>query len=201
MSQALSKKSASRRDALKTLLLATAVATVGISAPFHAFAENKTVKVGIMGGEDENVWAVVAEQAKKNGLDLELVIFNDYNQPNEALERKEIDANSFQHKPYLDAQVDQHGYKMSVAGYTAVWPIGVYSRKIKDLGELKEGAVVGVPNDPSNEGRALRVQPQLILSKILKSWILKSLMQAWLAAQLMILISLLSIMTGHSKQI
>ncbi len=166
MSQALSKKSASRRDALKTLLLATAVATVGISAPFHAFAENKTVKVGIMGGEDENVWAVVAEQAKKNGLDLELVIFNDYNQPNEALERKEIDANSFQHKPYLDAQVDQHGYKISVAGYTAVWPIGVYSRKIKDLGELKEGAVVGVPNDPSNEGRALRVLEEKELIKL-----------------------------------
>lgn len=166
MSQTLSKKLTSRRTALKSFFLATMVATIGITAPMQAFAEDKTIKVGIMGGEDENVWAVVAEQAKKNGLNLELVIFNDYNQPNEALARKEIDANSFQHKPYLDAQIDQHGYDISVAGYTAVWPIGIYSRKIKDLSELKDGAVVGVPNDPSNEGRALRVLEEKELIKL-----------------------------------
>ncbi len=156
MSSVLSRYSLTRRAGLKAALFTAAALTVGFaSAPSHA--EDKTIKVGIMGGEDEDVWKVVAEEGKKHGLNIERVTFNDYNQPNEALERKEIDANAFQHKPYLDEQIKQHGYKISVAGYTAVWPIGIYSRKIKSLDELKEGAVVGVPNDPSNEGRALRV--------------------------------------------
>jgi D-methionine transport system substrate-binding protein len=156
MSSVLSRYSLTRRAGLKAALFTAAALTVGFAcAPSHA--EDKTIKVGIMGGEDEDVWKVVAEEGKKHGLNIERVTFNDYNQPNEALERKEIDANAFQHKPYLDEQIKQHGYKIGVAGYTAVWPIGIYSRKIKSLDELKEGAVVGVPNDPSNEGRALRV--------------------------------------------
>ncbi len=164
MSSVLSRH-ATRRAGLKALLFAAAAMTAGFAAaPGHA--EDQTIKVGIMGGEDEDVWKVVAEQAKKNGLTIQTVNFNDYTQPNEALERKEIDANSFQHKPYLDEQIKQHGYKISVAGYTAVWPMGVYSRKHKSLDELQEGAVIGVPNDPSNEGRAIRVLEQKGLIKL-----------------------------------
>ena len=156
MSSVLSRFNVTRRAGLKAALFAAVALTIGAGvAPSHA--EDKLVKVGIMGGQDEDVWKVVAEQAAKQGLKVELINFNDYTQPNEALERKEIDANAFQHKPYLDAQIQQHGYKISVAGYTSVFPIGIYSRKHKSLDELKEGAVVGVPNDPSNEGRALRV--------------------------------------------
>lgn len=157
MSKILSSTAITRRNSLKALVFAAAAFSVGFSALGAAQAAEQTVKVGIIGGEDESVWKVVAEEAAKKGLKVETVIFNDYNQPNEALERKEIDANAFQHKPYLDAQIQQHGYKIGIAGYTAVWPIGVYSRKVKSLGELKDGSVVGVPNDPSNEGRALRV--------------------------------------------
>lgn len=157
MSKILSSTAITRRNSLKALVFTAAAFSVGFSALGAAQAAEQTVKVGIIGGEDESVWKVVAEEAAKKGLKVETVIFNDYNQPNEALERKEIDANAFQHKPYLDAQIQQHGYKIGIAGYTAVWPIGVYSRKVKSLGELKEGSVVGVPNDPSNEGRALRV--------------------------------------------
>ncbi|MGU3575875.1 MetQ/NlpA family ABC transporter substrate-binding protein [Brucellaceae bacterium C25G] len=146
----------SRRSSLKALLFAATAFTIGLS-PLAVQAQEQTVKVGIMGGEDEAVWKVVAEEASKNGLKVETVIFNDYNQPNEALSRKDIDANAFQHKPFLDAQIQQHKYDIDVAGYTAVWPIGIYSRKIKSLDEIKEGAIIGVPNDPSNEGRALRV--------------------------------------------
>ncbi|GAA0599220.1 MetQ/NlpA family ABC transporter substrate-binding protein [Paenochrobactrum glaciei] len=145
----------SRRNSLKAILFAATAFSIGL-APLAVQAQD-AVKVGIMGGEDESVWKVVVEEAAKKGLTVETVIFNDYNQPNEALDRKEIDANSFQHTPFLDAQIQQHGYKISVAGYTAVWPIGIYSRKLKSLDEVKEGAVIGVPNDPSNEGRALRV--------------------------------------------
>lgn len=145
-----------RRATLAALFAAAATATV--SLPNHASAEDKkVVKVGIISGEDEDVWRVVQQEGAKRGLTIETIVFNDYTQPNEALERGEIDANAFQHKPYLDNQVAQQGYKITPVGYTGVWPIGLYSKKHKTVAELPEGAVVGVPNDPSNEGRALRV--------------------------------------------
>lgn len=145
-----------RRAALAGLM-AAAVSTFAL-VPAPASAEDKTsVKVGIMSGEDEDIWRVVAAEAAKKGLTVEAVTFNDYTQPNEALERGEIDANAFQHGPYLENQIQAHGYKIVVAGYTAVWPIGIYSNKHKSVAELPEGAVIGVPNDPSNEGRALLV--------------------------------------------
>lgn len=138
------------------VLLASAVAIVSLAAP--SFAEDKTaVKVGIMSGEDEDVWRVVTAQAAERGLTIETVVFNDYTQPNEALERGEIDANAFQHKPYLDNQIKTQGYHIVPVGYTGVWPIGLYSKKYANIADLPEDAVIGVPNDPSNEGRALRV--------------------------------------------
>ncbi|MER8972792.1 MULTISPECIES: MetQ/NlpA family lipoprotein [unclassified Mesorhizobium] len=138
------------------VLFASAVGIVGLAAP--SFAEDKTaVKVGIMSGEDEDVWRVVTAQAAERGLTIETVVFNDYTQPNEALERGEIDANAFQHKPYLDNQIKTQGYHIVPVGYTGVWPIGLYSKKYTKIADLPEGAVIGVPNDPSNEGRALRV--------------------------------------------
>lgn len=152
-----SPKSPSRRAGLKALLFSAIALTAGFAAPASGVAQEKTIKVGIMSGQDEDIWKVVATEAAKHGLKIETVNFSDYTQPNEALARKEIDANAFQHKPYLDAQIEQHGYKIEPAGYTAVFPIGVYSRKVKSLSELKDGASIGIPNDPSNEGRALRV--------------------------------------------
>lgn len=122
-----------------------------------ASADPTRIKVGIIGGEDESVWAVAVQEAKARGLDLQLVVFNDYTQPNEALQNGEIDANAFQHQPYLDAQIAAHGYAISPVGLTAVWPIGLYSKKYHAVADLPEGAVVGVPNDPSNAGRALNL--------------------------------------------
>jgi D-methionine transport system substrate-binding protein len=147
--------SLSRRAALT--VAASAAALIAFAAPAPSFAEDKSIKVGIMSGEDEDVWRVVTSEAAKKGLKIETITFNDYTQPNEALERGEIDANAFQHQPYLDNQVKQHGYHIVSVGYTGVWPIGLYSKKHKSVAELPGGAVIGVPNDPSNEGRALRV--------------------------------------------
>ncbi|GAA3071976.1 MetQ/NlpA family lipoprotein [Rhizobium viscosum] len=147
--------SLSRRAALA--VAASAAALISFAAPAPSFAEDKSIKVGIMSGEDEDVWRVVTSEAAKKGLKIETVTFNDYTQPNEALERGEIDANAFQHQPYLDNQIKQNGYHIVRVGYTGVWPIGLYSKKHKSVAELPDGAVIGVPNDPSNEGRALRV--------------------------------------------
>jgi D-methionine transport system substrate-binding protein len=151
----ISAISISRRAALA--VAASAATLIAFAAPALSFAEDKSIKVGIMSGEDEDVWRVVTSEAAKKGLKIETITFNDYTQPNEALERGEIDANAFQHQPYLDNQIKQNGYHIVRVGYTGVWPIGLYSKKHKSVAELPEGAVIGVPNDPSNEGRALRV--------------------------------------------
>ncbi|EJC83959.1 lipoprotein, YaeC family [Rhizobium leguminosarum bv. trifolii WSM2297] len=146
----------SRRAALAAVAV-SAAALFAFAAPAPSFAEDKSIKVGIMAGEEEDIWRVVTSEAAKKGLKIETVIFNDYTQPNEALERGEVDANAFQHQPYLDNQIKQHGYHITRVGYTGVWPIGLYTKKYKSVAEIPEGAVIGVPNDPSNEGRALRV--------------------------------------------
>jgi len=138
------------------LALAAALALAGSGLLPQASAQAaQSIKVGIMGGEDEDVWKVVAADAAKNGLTVTTVVFNDYTQPNEALERGDVDANAFQHKPYLDNQIKTRGYHIVPVGYTAVWPIGLYSHKVHSVADLPKGAIVGVPNDPSNEGRAL----------------------------------------------
>ncbi|ARO26342.1 methionine-binding lipoprotein MetQ (plasmid) [Rhizobium sp. TAL182] len=155
----------SRRAALAAVAVSAAT-LFAFAAPAPSFAEDKSIKVGIMAGEDEDVWRVVTSEAAKKGLTIETVIFNDYTQPNEALERGEIDANAFQHQPYLDNQIQQHGYHIVPVGYTGVWPIGLYSKKHKAVAEIPEGAVIGVPNDPSNEGRALRVLQNVGLIKL-----------------------------------
>jgi len=145
-----------RRASLAALAVsALALATFASSLP--SVAADKSIKVGIMSGEDEDVWRVVTAEAEKKGLKIETITFNDYTQPNEALERGEIDANAFQHQPYLDNQIKTHGYHIVRVGYTGVWPIGLYTKKYKAVFEIPEGAIVGLPNDPSNEGRALRV--------------------------------------------
>lgn len=133
----------------------------------QAMAEEQTkIKLGVMDGPEAEVWKTALDEAKKQGLDIELIYFSDYALPNEAVNSGDIDANAFQHKPYLDAQLEQRGYKLSIAGYTVLYPVGVYSRKIKDLKDLRDGAIVGVPNDPSNGGRALRLLDTLGIIKL-----------------------------------
>ena len=141
------------------LLAATSAVMIssGILAPLSLAqaADKTTIKVGIISGEDEDVWREVVKQAAAKGLTVKPVVFNDYNQPNEALQNGEVDANAFQHQPFLDNQIKVNHYDIVRVGYTAVWPIGLYSKKVKTADELKEGAVIGVPNDPANEARGL----------------------------------------------
>lgn len=115
------------------------------------------LKVGISGGDAEIIWAKVKEIAAADGLDVNIVVFNDYLLPNAALDAGDLDANAFQHKPFLDNQIKARGYKIVPVGDTIVAPIGLYSRKSKSVGEIKDGASIGIPNDPSNGGRALRL--------------------------------------------
>ena len=143
-----------KRQLFKTAL-ATLLLGMGVAASQITLADSQTVRVGIMSGEDEDVWRVVAANAAKQGLAIKVTTFSDYTQPNEALSEHDLDANSFQHKPYLDAQIKARGYQIVPVGFTYVQPIGLYSRKVKSVADLPDGATIGVPNDPSNEGRSL----------------------------------------------
>lgn len=92
---------------------------------------------------------------KAQGINLVVKTLDDDAQLNPALDEKEIDANYFQHVPYLNSVIKEKGYKFAVVGKVHIEPIGFYSQKIKSLNELKSGATIGIPNNPSNEYRAL----------------------------------------------
>ena len=136
-------------------VIALAVAT-GFSAA-TAFAQDKPIKVGVTGGPHAQILEQVRKVAEKDGLKIQIVEFSDYVQPNAALAAGDLDANSYQHKPYLDQQVKDRNYKIVDVGYTVNFPIGIYSKKVKSLKDLKEGARFGIPNDPTNGGRVLLV--------------------------------------------
>ncbi|HHW7507011.1 TPA: MetQ/NlpA family ABC transporter substrate-binding protein [Mannheimia haemolytica] len=114
------------------------------------------LKVGVMTGPEAQMTEVAVKIAKeKYGLDVELVQFTEYTQPNAALHSKDLDANAFQTVPYLEQEVKDRGYKLAIIGNTLVWPIAAYSKKIKNISELKDGATVAIPNNASNTARAL----------------------------------------------
>ena len=92
---------------------------------------------------------------KPQGYDLQIVEYSDYVQPNMALEGKELDANFFQHKPYLDDFNKEKGTRLVSIGAIHYEPFGIYAGKTKALADLKDGALVAVPNDTTNEARAL----------------------------------------------
>ncbi|MFI8496123.1 MetQ/NlpA family ABC transporter substrate-binding protein [Peribacillus butanolivorans] len=114
----------------------------------------KTVKVGVSSG-DTRTWEYIVDLAKKDGLNIELVTFNDYIQPNLALSEGEIDANSFQTVAYFDEFVNDQNLKLEAIGSTVIAPMGLYSKKHKDLKDLPNGATIAVPNEATNFGRAL----------------------------------------------
>lgn len=114
------------------------------------------IKVGITSGPEQEIAETAKKVAKeKYNLEVELVSFNDYVVPNEALNNGDIDANAFQHKLYLEEQSKQRGYKLAAVGNTFLYPIVAYSKKIKNISELKNGSTVVIPNDPTNGGRSL----------------------------------------------
>lgn len=127
---------------------------------------NKEITVGVTAGPHAQVMDFVAKEAEKQGLKVKVVEFNDYIQPNIALEQKELTANSFQHQPFLDNMVKERGLKLTSIGKTILLPMGLYSNKYKDLTTVPEGASVAIPNDPTNGGRALLLLQQAGLLKL-----------------------------------
>ena len=139
----------------RTLVQSAIALTFAAAFAAPAVAQDKPLKIGVTAGPHAQIFEQVKKIAEKDGLKIQIVEFSDYVQPNAALAAGDLDANSYQHKPYLDLQIKDRGYKFASVGYTVNFPIGLYSKKVKSLNELKEGARFGIPNDPTNGGRVL----------------------------------------------
>ena len=115
----------------------------------------KEIKIGATAGPHAEVAEAVAKEAQKQGLNVKVVEFTDYITPDKALASGDIDLNSYQHKPFLDNFNKQNNSDLVPIGKTILMRMGVYSDKVKDVKDIKEGGIVAIPNDPTNGGRGL----------------------------------------------
>lgn len=119
--------------------------------------EDGVLTIGVTAGPHEEIFELVKEKAAADGLDIELVVFNDYIAPNTALADGELDLNSIQTGPYLETVIEDTGYEFTKAFENITIPMGIYSEQYDTVDELQEGDTIAVPNTPSQEGRALLV--------------------------------------------
>jgi D-methionine transport system substrate-binding protein len=122
-------------------------------------SENEVVKIGVVGKGDAQ-WPAFVDAAAEEGITVELVDFGSYEQPNPALTEGEIDLNQFQHIVYLAEYNNASGSDLTPIGSTAIYPLGLYSKKYDDVDSIPEGETVAVPDDASNQARALNVLQQ-----------------------------------------
>ena len=147
----------------KNWIIWTVVAVVIVVIGWFSFGHSsqtssKTVTVGVVGqtSQDEAIWKEIAKVAKdKYGVTVKLKNFSDYNQPNKALQNGDVDLNAFQHQAFLDAWNKANKGTLVSIGTTFITPIHLYSKKVTDVKDLPDGATIAVPNDASNESRAL----------------------------------------------
>jgi D-methionine transport system substrate-binding protein len=132
------------------------LAMISILISCSSHEEDNSITVGTMSGPETELVDIAQKTAlQKYGLTVKIIEFNDYNLPNAALEDGTLDINIYQHLPFLQASIEANNYNLEVIGKTFVYPAGVYSNKIKNIKELKTDDIVAIPNDPSNEARAL----------------------------------------------
>lgn len=155
---------------LSSLILVLAVALSGCGGKSEDTQkkgqDKKVIKVGATAGPQAQVLEAVKPVLAKDGIEMQIIEFNDYTTPNVALSQGELDANSMQHRPFLEAQIEARDYKLTPIGQTVLLPMGLYSKKVKSLDELKDGATVAIPNDPSNGGRGLLLMQKVGLIKV-----------------------------------
>ena len=122
-----------------------------------AGTNSDVIKVGVVGSNEEEIWNFVKEELRKEDIHVEVVVFTDYNQPNKALDEGDIDLNAFQHYVFLEDYNAANNSNLQVIGETYLSPLGLYSNKVNNVEEIKEGDTIVVPNDPTNLGRALKL--------------------------------------------
>ncbi|WP_044642642.1 MetQ/NlpA family ABC transporter substrate-binding protein [Risungbinella massiliensis] len=136
------------------LLTFTILLALGSLVGCSSNAEETTVKVGIS-GSDTQVWDFIAKKAEKEGVKIEVVTFSDYVQPNLALADGSIDANAFQTIAYLNQFKNERKLDIKPIGTTVIAPMGIYSKKYKNINDIPNGSTITIPNDLTNGGRAL----------------------------------------------
>jgi len=124
---------------------------------FASAADRQKILIGVSPFPHGDVMKVVKKILEKEGYDLEIREFNDYVQPNLALAEKALDANYFQHIPYLNNMNKEKNLNLVWVAKMHIEPIGLYSKKIRTIGDLKKGDTLAIPNDPTNSARALRL--------------------------------------------
>lgn len=117
--------------------------------------DGEHVVVGVVGDAGEQVWQHVAKEAAKEGITIDVKLLTDYNTPNASLADGSLDLNSFQHVAFLEEWNSANNEDLVHIGYTTINPLRLYSQKVQSIDELEDGAVIGIPNDPTNGGRAL----------------------------------------------
>lgn len=120
-------------------------------------SDDTTLKIGASPTPHAEILEHVKPLLKDEGIDLEIVKFDDYVLPNQALSEGDIDANYFQHIPYLNKEIDEKGYDFVNAGAVHIEPMGLYSQKIKDISELEDGATIITSNSESDWGRIITI--------------------------------------------
>ena len=130
--------------------------TTGSDASGTPTTEPTVVTVGVVGANNQQ-WDTVNELLAAENIKVELIEFAEYALPNNALDAGEIDLNAFQHKAYLNNEIEKMNYNISVLGDTIVAPLSLYSDKITDVSELKAGDKIAVPSDATNEGRCFKI--------------------------------------------
>ncbi|MBN6206581.1 MetQ/NlpA family ABC transporter substrate-binding protein [Ralstonia pickettii] len=138
----------------KLFILTVGILAVILTACGSASDSDDVIKVGTTSAEMP-IWNLVKELAEEEGIEIELVKFDDYVQPNIALDNNEIDLNAFQTVVYFDSFIEDRELELSAVGTTSIWPMGIYSKEISDVSELQDGDQVIIPKDPTNLGRAL----------------------------------------------
>jgi D-methionine transport system substrate-binding protein len=146
----------------KLLVRATSASLLALVFTTQAAHADDVLRVAASPVPHAEILEFVKPRLKAEGVDLQIKVYTDYVQPNLVVDERQLDANFFQHRPYLDAfNKDRKTRVTEVPGATVhIEPFGGYSRKIKSIKELKNGAVVAIPNDPSNSGRALALLAQ-----------------------------------------
>lgn len=137
------------------ILLSTFCAFFLLLLPSCASHSKEELKVAASSVPHAEMLEAVKEELKGQGIDLVILVIDDYNIPNRALADKEVDANFFQHLPFMEEQIRQFSYPIESLASIEIEPMGIYSKKIESLSALKDNAIIAIPHDPTNEGRAL----------------------------------------------
>ncbi|MEW9500778.1 MetQ/NlpA family ABC transporter substrate-binding protein [Jeotgalibacillus marinus] len=136
----------------KTILTLISLLSIELSA--CGDDESGPIKIGVS-GSDTRIWEFVAEKAAEEDIEIEIVTFSDYVQPNIALDEGELDLNAFQTISYFDSFIEERGLELSPIAATVIAPMALYSEKVESIDELPDGATIAAPNEATNLGRAL----------------------------------------------